>query len=106
MTEGLTDVLAELHHSLAALYDERLVDMRLFGSHARDEAEAESDIDVLVILKGPVDPAEEIARTGELVARLSLAYDAVLSCVFMAEDRYQDERSPFLLNVHRESVPV
>lgn len=47
----------------------------LFGSYARGDAEPGSDIDVLVVLHGDVNPGEEIARTGEMVADISLRYD-------------------------------
>ncbi len=35
----------------------------LFGSQARGDKMPGSDIDVLVVLKGPVRPGEEIRRT-------------------------------------------
>jgi len=56
-------------------------------------------MDVLVVLKGDIDPGKEIARTGKLVTALSLQYDPVISCVFISSMRYASEESPFLLNV-------
>jgi uncharacterized protein len=88
-----------------ALYGPRLVHL-LYGSQARREATADSDIDVLVVLQGSVDPGAEIARVGELTASLSLQNNVVISRAFVAEERFRSERSPFLLNVHREGVLV
>jgi len=99
-------LVAELRHRLEALYGPRLVLMMLYGSQARGEAELGSDIDVLVVLKGPVSPGEEIVRTGEIVAELSLRFNKVLSCLFMDEERFTHRNGPLLRNVRKEGVVV
>jgi predicted nucleotidyltransferase len=106
MNEDLDKVLAELRLSLQNLYGPRLARMVLFGSQSRDEAEPGSDIDILVVLRGEVNPGEEIARTSEVVATLSLRYDTVISCLFVSAERYSTEQSPLLLNVRREGVTI
>lgn len=80
--------------------------MVLYGSQARGDAEPGSDIDVLVVLAGPVSPCDEIARTINDVADVSLQYSEVVCCVFMSEEQFEGERSPLLLNVRREGVAV
>lgn len=106
MNEKLNVILTELRHRFETLYGERLVRMVLFGSQARGDAEPGSDIDVLVVLRGVVSPCEEIARTINDVADISLKYDVVVSCVFVSEERFERERSPLLLNVRREGMAV
>ncbi len=78
----------------------------LFGSKARGDAVPASDLDVLVVLKGDVDPGKEIARTGKLVTALSLQFDTVISCVFISSMRYASEENPFLLNVRHEGISI
>jgi predicted nucleotidyltransferase len=80
--------------------------MLLFGSQARGDAEPGSDIDVLIVLQGPVNPGEEIVRTGALTAALSLHHNVVLSRVFVSAEQFSGEQSPLLLNVRREGIPV
>jgi uncharacterized protein len=58
MSEKLATILAELRRHLEALYGPRLVHLVLYGSQARGDAEPSSDIDVLVVLQGPVDSGE------------------------------------------------
>ena len=80
--------------------------MMLYGSQARNQASEDSDIDILVILHGPVHPGQEITRTGTITTNLSLKYDAVISCAFVSSERFQKEKGPFLLNISREGVIV
>lgn len=78
----------------------------LFGSQARDEAEPDSDIDVMLVLQGAVDPNREIQRLSSFTSGLSLKHDAVISCVYMSEEDFNNEQSPLMLNVRREGVFV
>lgn len=106
MTEHLRSILDELHAQLASIYGARLVNLVLFGSQAREDADPASDIDIMVVLAGPVAPEAEIRQTGGISARISLEYDTVISCVFMSADRFHTEQSPLLLNVRREGIAV
>jgi len=102
----VSELLGTLRSEVAALYGDRLDRLVLFGSRARADAVQGSDLDLLLVLRGPVRPGEEIRRTSELAARLSLAHDIDLQLIPMAADRYEAEQSPFLLNVRREGVAV
>jgi len=99
-------VLSELQARLAVLYGDRLKHLLLYGSTARGQADPGSDLDVLVVLQGPVDAGQEIARTGAIVAELSLANDVVIACVFMDQERFLHRQGPFLRNVRREGIPL
>jgi predicted nucleotidyltransferase len=106
VSERLQNLLAELRRRLEALYGPRLVRLMLFGSQARGDVEPGSDIDVRVVLEGPVRPGEEIARTGEITAEISLENNVVISCTFTSADRFEHEESPLMINVRREGVLV
>jgi uncharacterized protein len=100
----ISTTLQTLKTQLQDLYGDRLIQLILFGSQARGDAEIGSDIDVLVILKAPVNPGEEIARTGAITADLSLQHDQVISCLFMDEPHYQTRNGSLLRNIRREGV--
>lgn len=106
VNEALATILQELRETLVAVYGERLFQIILFGSQARNEASADSDIDILIVLNGEVDPARERTRTSELIAALSLAHDVVISVQFMPLARLEREISPFLINIRREGIAI
>ena len=104
MNIHLEPILTHLKKELTDLYGDRLQHITLFGSQARGDAEPGSDIDVLVVLKSPVNPGEEIKRTGKAIADLSLDYDVVISCLFMDETHYQTRNGSLLRNIRKEGV--
>lgn len=106
MNPKIQTIMTELHRHFEAIYGDRLVQMVLFGSQARGDAEPESDIDILIVLRELTSPGREISRTGEITAELSLRYDVVISCTFISADCYAMEQSPLLLNVRREGVTI
>jgi predicted nucleotidyltransferase len=106
MEQRIRDILTELREHFQRLYGPRLVKMILYGSQARGDAVEGSDIDVLVVLRGQVDVWVEIQRSSEFICDLSLGHGILVSRAFVDAERYARERSPFLLNVRREGVPV
>ena len=102
----LKNVLAELKRELAGALGHRLEAAYLFGSRARGEARPDSDLDVLVVVRGNFDYDDVIRRTSAFVSDLSLKHDIVISRAFVSKDRFEREQSPFLLNVRREGVLV
>jgi uncharacterized protein len=104
MNVTLSPILNRLKQDLTDLYGDRLLHLTLFGSQARGDAEPGSDIDVLVVLKSPVNPGEEIKRTGQAIADLSLHHDVVISCLFMDETQYQTRNGSLLRNIRKEGV--
>jgi uncharacterized protein len=66
---------------LQAHYGERLHGAVLYGSCARGTEETESDIDLMVLLEGPVNGAQEIRRIWEVLYPLQLESAHLLSVV-------------------------
>ncbi len=96
-------LLATLRAQLAALYGDRLRGLFLYGSYARGDADAESDVDLLVVLNQVTRYAAEVDRTGPIGAALSLQYGVSISLVFVSESAWRRTKSPFLMNVHDEA---
>jgi len=99
-------IVAEYRDRLRELLGEELDSVVLYGSQARGDAKEGSDIDVLCVMRGPFDYSELLEKTSELTAAVSLAYDVVISRVFVSRRDYQVRYTPFLMNVRREGVIV
>lgn len=107
MDAEVRTILAELRELLARCYGERFKRLVLFGSQARGDAEPGSDIDVLVVLAGPVDSEAEHKRTGDMLYDLMCAHRyIVIRCIFMDEERFTTRNGPLLRNIRREGVVV
>ncbi len=104
--DKLTDVLTRLRDGLTDILKDRLEGVYLYGSQARGDARFDSDIDVIIILRGDFDYGEMLDQTIDLVADLSLEFDVVISRTFVSKERLQYEMSPFFMNVRREAVLV
>jgi uncharacterized protein len=102
----LASLLSELRRRLQRLYEDRLVAIVLYGSQARGDAEPGSDIDVMVVLKGPVQPCLEVERSGGILTEVSLQFDELVSCIFVNDQDFTGRKTPLLMNVRREGVRI
>ena len=100
----IQDVVSELRKELQHLYGERFQDLLLYGSYARGEADEGSDVDLLLLLGGPVDPVREILYMEKVTWPLSLASDLVLSVMPASLAAYRRGEDSFLRTVQREAV--
>ncbi len=106
MSVQLHTLLLKLRRGLRAIYDDRLRAVMLYGSHARREAVAGSDIDVLVVLDDFSSIATEISRSAALVAALSLAHNCVVSLLPVREADWLHRQTPLLINARREAIAI
>lgn len=103
---SIENILQELKKELKNLYGERLKKLILYGSYARNEAWKDSDIDVVVLLDGEVLQGREIDRMIDIITDLNLKYNVLLSVYPTSEESLQKIKSPLLLNIQREGVPI
>ncbi|SRR6266498_3472195 len=107
MPRTIKKILHELKKGLAEIYGDRLKAVILFGSFARGEGRIpDSDIDVMVVLKGEFNYWEMDKRSSELVAALSLEHDVLISTKLASETQYANSRMPLYINVRKEGVAV
>jgi len=103
---SIKTILNELKQELRSLYGDRLVKLILFGSHARGEANLDSDIDLLAVLKSPVSQVQEISYMSELCVKILLDYNELVSIIPMSEDRFNAKTVSLLRNIQREGIEL
>jgi predicted nucleotidyltransferase len=100
---ALADYLTQLHETCG----DRLLQVILFGSKARGDSEPESDIDLLVVLRGELDGLKD--RLADLSYRISLYYGVVLSDFVAGERRHRwmsQHHEPLLVEAEREGIEL
>jgi len=105
-TEEIAPLLPKIRTLLERVYGERLVDVVLFGSVARNNAREDSDIDIAVILKGKVNKAQEIGKIGEVLYDLMLETDELVSVYPLAEDEMSESTWPLYAHIKREGIKI
>jgi predicted nucleotidyltransferase len=107
MPADVEKILNELKQGLVRIHGDRIKAIYLFGSFARGEGRLpDSDIDVMVVLRGDFITREMENRSIDFVSALCLKYDVVIMCHFISDDRFTESKMPFMLNVRREAVSV
>jgi len=97
-------LLEEFKKEIEKLYGERLKRIILYGSYARGDFNEESDIDLLIVLKGKVVPGKEIDKMIDIITEINLKYDVLISVYPVSEEDYKKVNSPLLINVRREGI--
>jgi predicted nucleotidyltransferase len=100
----LDKIITEFRQQLEKLYGDKLINLVLYGSQARGDATENSDIDIMVILKNPVSPGDEIFRMGEIKNQLNLKYDQLISIFPISQEDFFSKQTPLLDNIRREGV--
>ena len=106
-TSERTESALEIARSrLEEIYGDRLIRLVLFGSHARGDAQADSDVDLLIVLEGPVDPYEEARRTSGVVVDAAVEEGVALSLTHLSASDWMDTTRSFVRNARQDAVEL
>jgi hypothetical protein len=106
LPDHLQKVVLQLEAGLKHLYGDRYRGLLLYGSYARGTAWEGSDVDLLLLLKGPVNVGREIVATEPIVCSLSLDSGLLLAVMPADFETYQRGGTIFLRSVRKEAIPV
>lgn len=105
LSKSEQDALLELKKHLLDKYN--LVEIKLFGSKVRGDADKESDIDVLIVLKEVNNTIED--EIFDICFEIDLKYDVVLSAIVYSKAEFNDSLNrvtPFYKSIEKEGVPL
>ena len=90
-------LLGRLERELRGLYGKQWYGgLVLYGSYARGEADAGSDVDLLVLLGGEVEPVWDLIRLEDVKWPLALESGYALSVLAVGVEGYHSSEKPFL----------
>jgi len=104
--DEVLQVVREFRDRLAILYGDRLQGVYLYGSYARGDAREDSDVDIAVVLDGPVDAWEEDRITSEITTELSLHHNCLLMPFFLSDQERREASFAGHRNIVHEGVLV
>jgi predicted nucleotidyltransferase len=102
-------LLADVKEEVMKIYGDKVNQLILFGSYARDEQDPESDIDIMILVNGS---EEELKKNSPLVAdimaELSMKHEKLISLTQVPYQRYREylDVLPYYQNVHNEGVEI
>lgn len=106
LPSSLQEAVRKLETGLKRLYGERFRGLLLYGSYARGDAREGSDVDLLLLLEGPVNTVREILHLADVKWPLSLEYDTVFSVMPVSAQAFDKAETMFLSEVRKEVVPA
>ncbi len=101
------EICDEVEKSLHSILDESIQEIILYGSYARGEQEADSDLDIIVLVDDD-NLSYYRKKVNDLRVELSLKYDIVLSIIIKNYAHYMKNVNviPYYENIHREGIEL
>lgn len=102
-------IIAQLHESMQSIFPQEQMEVILFGSYARNDADDGSDIDVMFLVDSSRQTIQQKHwQIGEAAAKVLMDFGIVISPVVENRAYYQENVGlmPFFKNVQREGVRI
>jgi len=98
------DICTAIRSQLAAAHGDRFHGAVLFGSQARGDATPESDVDILVLLKEPIDLVRDLQMNVRALRALSAQIGRRISAKPVGAEAYEAFDCPLFRATHREGI--
>lgn len=98
--------LNELQAQLTKQLGNHAPRLLIYGSYARKQAQADSDVDILLLYSDEIQPGQEIRRIGSILADLNLRYQVLISVLPVSQSAYRTAKGGLWENIRREGVPL
>ena len=105
-SEKIKPILKEFKIALKKIYADNMKQTILFGSYARGNFHAESDIDLLVVLENMENPYTEIDKISDIKFEFIIKYNIVITCLFSDTKKIELHTEPVYYNIEKEGVII
>lgn len=103
----LDAIVTEFKRDLQKIYGDQFTELILFGSYARGDFHAESDIDFAVVLRDSTTrTTDEIMRISPLSAELSYKYGVMVSVLPVSAQKLTASMQGVYQNIRKEGIRV
>lgn len=105
----LQEVLASVCEQAKKTFGEKLCAVFLYGSYARGDFDAESDVDIMILVDLPIHLLKDFHKTfTDYSLALDLKYNIVSSLVLQDKSTFDRYKStyPFFKNILKEGVDL
>lgn len=102
-------VLEDIKEEISVSLGDELKEIILYGSYARNQQTADSDIDIIVLLdEKTADMSSVRQKLADIKVDLSLKYDVVISVITKPFNQYVRNRDlvPFYSTIDKEGVEL
>ena len=106
---GFNTLMKETCEALSGVFGEKLDQVWLYGSYARGDFDAESDIDIMALVDLPKDELSQYRRrVSDLSSDIDLKYDVLLSIKLQDKETFSQycNTLPFFRNILKEGTCV
>lgn len=100
------EVRKEIRSRLQTAFRERLREVWLFGSEARREPCPDSDLDLMVLLEGPVRLGQDLETIVRALYPLQLELEVPIHAIPVAEASFKAGGYGLYRNAKREGFPL
>ena len=104
--QQIEDLLPRIRKIIERIYGDRLMEVILYGSFARNTSTEDSDIDIAVLLKGRVDKVKEIDRIGDAIYDLMLETGELISVYPVSEHEFKNSVWPLYYHIRTQGIKI
>jgi predicted nucleotidyltransferase len=100
---SLERILSDFKQAMFHIYGDQLASVILYGSYARGDQQAESDIDLAVVLRTDhVERWREVERIAPITVELSDKYNCLIAPIVVEAKRLASSGNLFLRAIQQE----
>jgi predicted nucleotidyltransferase len=98
------EIRTEIRPRLEAAFRDRFRGVLLFGSEARNQAGEDSDVDLMVLLEGPVRLGRDLEMIVEALYPLQLRVDRPIHALPVSSEAFEEGRYGIYRSARREGL--
>lgn len=98
------EIRKEIKSRLEAAFQERLEGILVFGSEARGEAGPDSDLDLMVLLQGPIRLGKDLEIIVDALYPVQLELEAPIHAIPVARESFETGSFALYRNARQEGV--